>query len=291
MAWEDRVVADASVSVAAPKPDPLFFESMGVPFTQGAFASFSQPTPIAVSEPKASVADGPQGSAAADPASSSALVDQGEEFVASDNDADPDRAENVSGMQQEPPADHADVLLDALPAELLAADVRDRSYGFGIEGASVQPQGQQHGTYSDRDIVRNTLLRGLPKVPAKLACDCMRAKVDGKGSRKALSQTTWRTVMEAAAAQCSILRVEGQGKASQLVVKAIPATASDRIAYHNELMQVCGLSLRAFVESMNRAKQRREEQSVRGNTADHEGNPEADVLPPDHKKPRVSTDA
>ena len=137
---------------------------------------------------------------------------------------------------------------------LQARDVRNRMCGYGPDGASVQAQ--QHGSFTDRDVVRATVLSGKPKVPMKEACDRIRAKVEG-GKRKALSQTTWQKVMQEAVKICPVLRLQGQGHSTQLVLQAIPDAPQAKVDYHNALMTVCGVTLRALVDSMEKTIKKR----------------------------------
>ena len=227
-----------------PKLDPLFFEPLGVPWDKDEFASFTQPAPSAPAAQRVAP-----------------LADDSDEDmeIASDGAGEEDEpdANAVGGVARDP-----DTIGEAAQAESLLAiclekkDVRDRTYGYGLHGASVLSEDAAHGKYTDRDIARKTVLQGLPKVAVKVACDNMRAKkADGK--RKALSNTAWHTVMEAAVKDCPVLRLEGRGKNQTLVMKEIPQDARERVHYHNALMTVCGVSLRELLTAMTNAKQRR----------------------------------
>ena len=115
-----------------------------------------------------------------------------------------------------------------MPKRLGPADVKDRSFGYGPEGKSVQEQ--PHGKFTDRDIVRATLLSGLPRIPCNVACNNMKAKM-ADGKRRALPQRAWRSVLEAGLVGCPILRLENDGR--EAVLKAIPQTPAEKVDYHN----------------------------------------------------------
>ena len=86
-------------------------------------------------------------------------------------------------------------------------------------------------------------------------------------TRKALSQTVWRTIMPAVAQGCSNLRLGGQGRQSQAVTKCIPSDTRGKISNHHELMHMCGVSLRELVESMPKAKDKRQPSRAAGEAA------------------------
>ena len=81
-------------------------------------------------------------------------------------------------------------------------DVKDRNFGYGPGGENVHEQ--PHGEFSDRNIVRLTLLNGMPRIPCNVACNKMKAKVDGM--RKSSPQKTWRLVLESAVVGCPVVR-------------------------------------------------------------------------------------
>ena len=137
-------------------------------------------------------------------------------------------------------------------ALLTSKDVRALDYGYGHDGSSVQ--GNLHAPrLTDRFTVRHTLLMGTPKMDAREACSRLRsAKNEGK---KALPRDKWMIVIKAASDQCSVIRLqENDGGSVSLALKPPPSDADARIRYHNDLMQLCGLSLRELTDAMAKAQ-------------------------------------
>ncbi|CAE7777107.1 unnamed protein product [Symbiodinium microadriaticum] len=167
---------------------------------------------------------------------------------ASDHDAP--RAPNVADSLVAAPATPT---VENPPLALLTSkDVRALDYGYGHDGSSVQ--GNLHAPrLTDRFIVRHTLLMGTPKMDAREACSRLRsAKNEGK---KALPRDKWMIVMKAASDQCSVIRLqENDGGSVSLALKPPPSDADARIRYHNDLMQLCGLSLRELTDAMAKAQ-------------------------------------
>ena len=129
-------------------------------------------------------------------------------------------------------------------------EVRALDYGYGPEGASVQPA--LHAKHlTDRYIVKQTFLEGKPRVSAALVCSRLRsAKAAGK---KALPAETWHAVLQAALQDSPIARLED----NQVVIKPIPAEESSKIRYHSALMTLCGVSLRDLSTAMQKAAAKR----------------------------------
>jgi hypothetical protein len=87
-----------------------------------------------------------------------------------------------------------------------------------------------------------------------MVCDKLK-KRGSDGKRKALSQHVWQNVLEHGLRNCEVARLEAKGTKDMVcVIKAIPTEGAERINYHNALMQLCGLSLRELLESMQDAK-------------------------------------
>ena len=64
---------------------------------------------------------------------------------------------------------------------------------------------------------------------------------------------------------CAIARLQGGGNKMVVELKAIPADAAAKVEYHNELMNLCGITLRELIASMDKAaKKRREMNAARG---------------------------
>ncbi|CAK9081792.1 Uncharacterized protein SCF082_LOCUS38904 [Durusdinium trenchii] len=155
-----------------------------------------------------------------------------------------------------PGGDFADSIVDdaaashspELPPEtepLRVADVRSIEFGYGPDGASVQSAfHSKHLT--DRFIMKATLLHGHPKVTSKTICDKLRSSRES--GRKALPREDWVAVMEACAGS-PILDFQDD----TLQLRAIPQDAPGRTFYHNELMKLCGVTMRELMTAMNRA--------------------------------------
>lgn len=173
---------------------------------------------------------------------------QDDNGATSDHDAPraPNAADSLVAAPATPTVENAPVAL------LTAKDVRALDYGYGHNGSSVQ--GNLHAPrLTDRFIVRQTLLMGTPKMDAREACSRLRsAKSEGK---KALPRDKWMIVMKAAGDQCSVIRLqENDGGSVSLALKPLPSDADARIRYHNDLMQLCGLSLRELTDAMAKAQ-------------------------------------
>ena len=146
---------------------------------------------------------------------------------------------------QDPPAGEKPLVLD---------EVRASDFGFGENGVTVQPDGLFSRHWTDRAILKHTLLTGKPKMTRKEACDKMRTSRE-QGRRKALPKEKWTAVMAAAAEQhSSILQLQGE----TLCLKVVPDTAQGKVKYHNELMRACGLTLRELVAAMEKASSNQE---------------------------------
>ena len=146
---------------------------------------------------------------------------------------------------QDPPPGEKPLVLD---------EVRASDFGFGENGVTVQPDGLFSRHWTDRAILKHTLLTGKPKMTRKEACDKMRTSRE-QGRRKALPKEKWAAVMAAAAEQhSSILQLQGE----TLCLKVIPDTAQGKVKYHNELMRACGLTLRELVAAMEKASSNQE---------------------------------
>ena len=141
---------------------------------------------------------------------------------------------------------------------LTLQDVRASDFGFGDNGVTVQPDGLHSRNFTDRTVLKQTLLAGKPKITRKEACDKMRSE-RGQG-RKALPKEKWVAVMRAAASQFpDLLRLDRE----ILCLKMIPDTAAGKVAYHNDLMRACRLSLRELIAAMDKAAEKKEERRAK----------------------------
>ena len=163
--------------------------------------------------------------------------------------AEPDEPEQALEQDlADAPAAVAAVAADEVPIALTIAEVKSIQYGYGVDGASVQAE-LLSAELTDRMVMQKTLLCGKPAITSKQACDKIQSRRRGEG-RKALSADSWVKVMEAGAQQCTVIKFENK----KLLLKEIPDNGNERIKYHNELMTLCGLSLRHLVDAMKVAK-------------------------------------
>lgn len=130
------------------------------------------------------------------------------------------------------------------PVQLLTSgEVKSSQYGYGPDGASVQDK-LHRPDLTDRVVMQKTILCGRPVITIKQATECMQSsRQDGK---KALPQPMWMKVMQAGLDGCQVAKLDGRN----VCVKEIPADIEGRMVYHNELMHLCGISLRQLVEAM-----------------------------------------
>ena len=131
---------------------------------------------------------------------------------------------------------------------LTLADVRAMDYGYGADGASVQTK-LHTPKWTDRAIMKRSFLAGRPRTPVEQICNSIRStRNDG---RKALSRAVWQKVMEAGLEDSTIARIVGKGTTTMaFAIKAIPTEEAARVAYHNELMKLCGATLRELTEAL-----------------------------------------
>ena len=170
-----------------------------------------------------------------------------------------------------PPQAEAELPPAAGAQPLTSEQVRSMDFGYGDGGASVQPSlHAQHLT--DRYIVKMTLLRGTPKISCKQACDKLRSSRE-KG-RKALPRVNWMAVMTTASKESPILELSGD----ELQIARIPEDATLRVEYHNNLMTLCGLSLRELVDAMKQAVEKAKQAAPK----------EAAAKPPAAKRQRTN---
>ena len=148
--------------------------------------------------------------------------------------------------------------------------------GYGPEGAQVQRADVARVLFTDREVMRKTLLRGEARTFASDACDSIQLaipKEDGnKKQRKALSRVHWEAVVSAALQQYDVgvfvkaseSQVEERRGQSYLQMK-LPAASDQRASaeFHNKLMQMCQVSLATYDEE---AKKRAERQGRKPKT-------------------------
>ena len=141
---------------------------------------------------------------------------------------------------------------------LVADDVRGMDYGYGVEGAMIQTS-LHSPNLTDRMVMKKTLLSGTPTVACGSATMRMKSgKGAGKG-RKALPEPNWMAVMETGLKDCPVAWLN---KAKRTIcLKAIPDNRQEKVAYHNELMKLCGLSLRELLDAMKKKRAQAEEKS------------------------------
>ena len=171
----------------ASKDDSLFLERLDIPWSHCVFVSFTQPPSDGALQPHEA---GGEEAAEAE--------DEDEEAAAWDG------AEATIESWGSGPAGAASGTVAAAPQGMLkkvlyTTDVCDRMYCYGLDGTRVQMQ--QHGTFTDRDIARATVLtEGAHE--GRLRSHSSQ-NVDGK--RKAFSHTAWLKVMQEAVKICPFL--------------------------------------------------------------------------------------
>ena len=135
-------------------------------------------------------------------------------------------------------------------APLAPEDVRGTAYGYGPDGASVQ-EDLVAEKWTDRFIMKTTVLYGTPRVFARSFCHKLRSAAGAPGKqRNSLLKPAWERVMNMGLAGCSVAKLQGRGTDKAAVV--LPDGAQVKIIYHNELMTLCGVSLRELTEPMKK---------------------------------------
>ena len=147
--------------------------------------------------------------------------------------------------------------LGAVVKPLTLADVKATTFGYGPEGASVQPQPLHNPALTDRAIMLKTLTYGKPVIPEKQIRDCLRSSRAGGRTAKALPREAWLPVMlkgleGRSVAKLQLSKCEDKKKAGayEVCLREIPESKSERIKYHNELMTMCSLSLRDLTKAL-----------------------------------------
>jgi hypothetical protein len=155
------------------------------------------------------------------------------------------------------------------PGYLMISDpqVPAMDVGYGEGGASVQVRvGDEAVHWSDREIMKKTLLRGESVVFMTDVCDSIRKNVpvtpvlpQGKPKTKSVSLKTghWKAVMQAGLDMHRIGTYhngdgEEEKKGHPRIRFLLPPADSPELqrCYHNRLMMLCGLSLQAFAEAI-----------------------------------------
>ena len=109
--------------------------------------------------------------------------------------------------------------------------------------------------YTDRKIMQVTLLTGKPKISLVAVCD--RIRTSRHNGKKAIPKPQLLKVIEAGLQGSTIAKVvDPKGRGAAVVLKAIPTGGPERIEYHNELMKLCGISLRELTEAMQGAAEK-----------------------------------
>ena len=141
-----------------------------------------------------------------------------------------------------------------LPKCLMPGDpeVPAMDVGYGIDGASVQDPGYGDVIYTDREIMKKTILRGDQTIHCGDACDSIRKYPRGE-KPKPLKQAHWKAVMQAGLSQYRVGAYEdGEGAAVRpgkpRVQLQLPPADDEalQLEYHNRLMRLCGVSMHTF---------------------------------------------
>ena len=146
-------------------------------------------------------------------------------------------------------------------------EVPKMNVGYGVAGASVQLGDTSEIICTDREIMKNTLMRGRRRgatVHCSDVCDSLRKQKtchpgapDGIKRTVALKQQHWKAVMEASFLQYCVGTHEDGADAQTRPRQArlhfsLPSTDSDesQVAFHNRLMLLCQVFLQSFSEAV-----------------------------------------
>ena len=117
---------------------------------------------------------------------------------------------------------------------------------------------------TDRAVMQKTLLVGTPVIDRKSVAQRIVSSRAGGERRKSIDANRWTSVMKAGLAGCSVATCDSEE--GKVKMAPVPDDVALRHKYHNELMTLCGITLRQLVEAMQSAKkaaQQREETAKR----------------------------
>ena len=143
--------------------------------------------------------------------------------------------------------------------------------GYGKDGASAQLSAEGAPMCLDRDVVRRTVMKGLPIVMVKTLLDGYRVTCGQDKQRKAFPFDAFGEVMEAAFKQYPVGRYVNKGYRDSYVEFAAHPLCDQQlmILYHNLLVDMCQVSARKFT-------------TVIANNASEQGRADNQATPSEH---------
>eukprot|EP00959_Pyramimonas_sp_CCMP1952_P083313 1741366-Pyramimonas_sp.AAC.1 len=90
--------------------------------------------------------------------------------------------------------------------------------------------------------MQKTLLAGTPVIDRRSAAQRIMTSRAGGERRKTIDAERWARVMKAGLAGCSIAQFDEEG--CKVKMTPVPDDVALRHKYHNELMTLCGITLR-----------------------------------------------
>lgn len=121
--------------------------------------------------------------------------------------------------------------------------------------------------------MQKTLLYGKPVIPEKGMTDRLRSSARGGVKPKAIPRETWRMVMTEGLDACTVAKLEkeqgadGGVKTWQVCLRQIPESPADRVKYHNELMTLCGLTLRQLTDALKTGADKKDVRRARSRSS------------------------
>ena len=106
--------------------------------------------------------------------------------------------------------------------------------------------------WTDRAVMQRTLLVGMPVIDRRSAAQRITTSRAGGERRKNIDEHRWVSVMKAGLEGSSIAKYDEED--GKVKMAPIPDDVAFRHKYHNELMTLCGITLRQLVEAMQSAK-------------------------------------
>lgn len=120
--------------------------------------------------------------------------------------------------------------------------------GYGDGGQSVQ---DVH-LFTDRDVMRRTILRGDAVVLKEHMVDVLKKAKPGEKRRQTIGSRNWEAVMRAGLAKFPVGKLLDAGTSNSRVVFAAPPLHNPlaKVVYHNLLVDLCQVSLRRFTTEL-----------------------------------------
>jgi len=129
--------------------------------------------------------------------------------------------------------------------------------GYGPAGVTAQASWKEPTLWmTDRDVMQRTVLKGRPVVKYNVFCDGpRREQTAANGVKKTLGfpKVIWEEIMAAGFAQFPVGKLVDSGtKDSRVEFSEPPTDTRERqVAYHNMLVDLCGVGARQFSTLLN----------------------------------------